>query len=83
MGKLNVGVELRIVFNISEQGDSLVTTLDSPDQGAYGIPTTKTTFTNNVLDITIPAINGGFKGNYNPEKMKLQVCGCKVVQIFR
>ncbi len=71
MGKLNVGVELRIVFNISQQGDSLVTTLDSPDQGAYGIPTAKTTLTNNLLDITIPAINGGFKGNYNPEKNEI------------
>ncbi|MBK9457324.1 MAG: hypothetical protein IPO24_17940 [Bacteroidetes bacterium] len=44
LGKLNVGVELRVVFNISGSNDSLVSTLDSPDQGAFGIPSSSTTF---------------------------------------
>jgi pimeloyl-ACP methyl ester carboxylesterase len=40
LGVLNAGaVELRLVFNISvSEGDSLKATLDSPDQGATGVP---------------------------------------------
>lgn len=38
-GSLNVGAELRIVFHIREAGPGRLTaTLDSPDQGAFGIP---------------------------------------------
>lgn len=41
MGKLNVGIELRLVFNFEISGDTIFTTIDSPDQGVNGIPTEK------------------------------------------
>ena len=72
LGKLNVGVELRVVFNISGSNDSLVSTLDSPDQGAFGIPSSSTTFINGELNIAVPAINGGYKGTYNAEKKQFE-----------
>lgn len=50
------GMQLRIVFNIEAKADSLVTTMDSPDQGAFGIPTDVTTYENNVLTIAIKAM---------------------------
>lgn len=41
-GTLNIqGVKLRLVFHVSRSGDSWTTKMDSPDQGAKGIPTGK------------------------------------------
>jgi uncharacterized protein len=51
-GLLDVqGIKLKIIFNISSKDGKLVSTLDSPDQGAKGIPVETTTFGNNVLEI--------------------------------
>ena len=64
MGKLNVGIELRLVFNFEISGDTIYTTIDSPDQGVNGIPTEKTTFNNDEIEISIPLIKGSFSGKY-------------------
>ncbi len=38
-GTLSVGVDLRIIFHIKSDGHGkLVSTADSPDQAAFGIP---------------------------------------------
>jgi uncharacterized protein len=51
---------IRLVFNISVGDDGLLTsTMDSPDQGATGIPTGETTFQDGTLLITVPAVPGG------------------------
>ena len=34
------GTQLRIVFNITKTATGIAATMDSPDQGAKGIPTT-------------------------------------------
>lgn len=54
-GKLSVpGRDLRLVFNIAQISiDSLSATMDSPDQGAKGIPVTKVQFKDSVLTIEI------------------------------
>lgn len=64
MGKLNVGIELRLVFNFEISGDTIYTTIDSPDQGVNGIPTEKTTLIDNEITITIPVIGGSFIGKF-------------------
>jgi hypothetical protein len=47
------GMQLRLVFHIEAADDGgYVSTLDSPDQGAKGIPTTATTFEAGKLKIT-------------------------------
>ncbi len=52
-GALNVqGTELPLAFNITESDGAYKATLDSPDQGAFGIPIDKTIFENNQLTIT-------------------------------
>ena len=38
------GTQLRLVFNVTKSGETFNATMDSPDQGANGIPVTKTTF---------------------------------------
>ena len=57
------GSQLRIVFNVSKADSSYTSTMDSPDQGAKGIPTTKTDFENGVLKITAEKLKMNFEGN--------------------
>jgi len=72
LGKLSVpGGELRIVFNISKKNDSLVTTLDSPDQGAFGIPTSGTSFRNDSLRIEVKVVMGEFEGKAQFDSAKI------------
>ena len=49
------GTQLRLVLNISKTETGYSATMDSPDQGAKGIPVTTTTFENGILKLAIPA----------------------------
>jgi len=40
------GTQLRVVFNVTQTENGFSSTMDSPDQGAKGIPVTNTTFEN-------------------------------------
>ena len=69
-GKLSIPTgSLTIVFHISqtEQG-AYVTTLDSPDQGANGIKTQATSFSDSILTIQIPVIHASYKGKLKSDK---------------
>ncbi|WP_299834426.1 S9 family peptidase [uncultured Tenacibaculum sp.] len=51
-GTLKVqGMEMPLVFNISEKDGAFSSTMDSPSQGATGIPMDITTFTDNTLTV--------------------------------
>lgn len=53
-GSLKVqGTQLRLVFHITKTENGYTSTMDSPDQGAKGIPTSTTHFENATLKITI------------------------------
>jgi len=74
-GALKVqGTQLRIVFNISKTGSGYTSTMDSPDQGAKGIPVTSTTFENSKLKLEITNLkfeyNGELKGKIIEGSMK-------------
>jgi pimeloyl-ACP methyl ester carboxylesterase len=56
------GGQLRVVFNISKTENSYSSTLDSPDQGAKGIPVTATSFENSVLKLEIPSAGIAYEG---------------------
>lgn len=64
VGSISVnGNNLELGFNISKAADgSLKSTMDSPDQKAFGIPCNPTTLVNDSLMIGIPAIGGSYKG---------------------
>lgn len=70
-GKLNISPELslRIVLNITDNGtDGLAITMDSPDQGAYGLPmvvveSTPYTFTSSYNQAGI-TVNGSLMGSF-------------------
>jgi alpha-beta hydrolase superfamily lysophospholipase len=62
-GSIAVGsVNLHLVFNFSKAGDTYTSTVDSPDQKAYGIACSKTTVIKDSIFIEIAVIGGGYKG---------------------
>jgi len=65
LGTLTVpGAELRIVFHITEGEDgTLSATMDSPDQGAKGIPVSEVVFAAGHLKLVSAAVNGEFEGD--------------------
>jgi hypothetical protein len=64
LGKLSAdGKDLRVVFNLKLAGkDSLIFTLDSPDQGAKDIPGGQVSLDKNKLVLQAPSINGEYSG---------------------
>jgi hypothetical protein len=64
MGKLSSGgMELRVIFNLKlVQKDSLIVTLDSPDQNAKDIPVGPVVVENQKVCIKAPGINGQYDG---------------------
>jgi dienelactone hydrolase len=71
MGKMAVGaLEMRIVFNISVVGrDSLIATLDSPDQGVKGIKLGKVTLTGTIINIQAPSMLADYTGTIKSEAL--------------
>lgn len=69
-GKLQAGgTTLRVVFNLVTQADgTLKATMDSPDQGAYGIPVDNAIFSDNKLRVDIKRINGDYEGTFDESK---------------
>jgi hypothetical protein len=55
------GTQLRLVFNITKTDTGYRSTMDSPDQGATGIPVTSTTFEN--FKIKFEVKNAGIEYN--------------------
>jgi len=47
------GTQLRLVFNISQTDNAYNATMDSPDQGAFGIPVTSVSYENSILKLEI------------------------------
>ena len=64
MGKLSTGaIELRVIFNLSlNEKDSLIATLDSPDQGAKNIKLGSVTLSGETIKISAPALMGEYNG---------------------
>lgn len=62
-GKLTIqGTELRLVFTITKTENGYSSTMDSPDQGAKGIPVESTNFENGILKIEMPNIKLVYSG---------------------
>ncbi len=69
-GSLDLGESsLRIVFHIQAEDDgTLSATMDSPDQGAAGIPVVRTTVENDELRLDLSNLQASYKGRLNPEE---------------
>jgi hypothetical protein len=75
MGNLRVpgGLELRIVFNISANPDgSIKASMDSPDQGALGIPVETVSYKDGNLNLEVKSIQGNFEGIYKEDSKTIE-----------
>lgn len=62
-GQLDAGgTELRVVFHIEQEADSLTATMDSPDQGITSIPVEAVDVQHDTLTLDVPSINGRYVG---------------------
>ena len=69
-GYLNVqGMKLPLVLHIQQSCDSLISTMDSPTQGAKGIPVNKTIFADNELQFEIEIIGAAYKGKLESDSI--------------
>ncbi|AEA45921.1 alpha/beta hydrolase family protein [Fluviicola taffensis] len=63
------GTQLRLVFHITKTDKGISSTMDSPDQGANGIPTTTTSFENSILKITIANAKIEYEGTFGKDNI--------------
>jgi len=69
-GALKVqGTQLRLVFHISRTANGLSATMDSPDQGAKGIPMSTAAFENSVLSITLSTAKIEYQGTLGKDSI--------------
>jgi pimeloyl-ACP methyl ester carboxylesterase len=67
-GELDVqGMKLPLIVHIKKEGVNLVSSLDSPKQGATNIPVTATTFNNNQLEFEVASLGVKYAGKYDNE----------------
>lgn len=65
-GALKVGgMQLRLVFHITKTDAGYSATMDSPDQGAKGIPMSKVTYENQILSVEMAAANINYNGTFD------------------
>lgn len=66
-------LELRVVFKVYRKPDSTLTaTIDSPDQGSFGIPVDEVTFENGNLRLESKRIQGVFEGKINEDGSEIE-----------
>ena len=61
---------LSLVLNFSlSEAEILEATLDSPDQGAFGIPCGKVNLNGDTIDVDVPAIQGSYSGVFSNDTL--------------
>jgi uncharacterized protein len=63
------GTQLRVVFNITKTETGLSSTMDSPDQGAKGIPVTSTSFENQTLKLVVSNLGVEYQGTLSKDNV--------------
>jgi hypothetical protein len=63
-----MGGQIRVVLHVSEAEGALKATMDSPDQGATGIPVAKVGFENQKLTLDVAAVSGSYEGTLDAAK---------------
>ncbi len=56
------GMEIRLIFNVEKSGEGYTATMDSPDQGAFGIACDRTDFSENSLEIELKSLRAKYSG---------------------
>ena len=69
-GELDVqGMKLPLIFHIKKEGEKLISTLDSPKQGATNIPVSTTSYTADQLTLELPALGISYSGKVTNESI--------------
>ncbi|MCO4291454.1 alpha/beta fold hydrolase [Solitalea sp. MAHUQ-68] len=71
-GAVNVGIQLRIDFHISNEAGLLKATMDSPDQKAYGIEVDEINLKADTLKLKINRIGFTYSGIYSEDKQIIE-----------
>lgn len=58
----SMGSALHLVFNLANKDGSAAGTIDSPDQGAMGLPMTTITVSEDTIKITVQIVSGSYSG---------------------
>jgi uncharacterized protein len=67
-GALKVGaIELRLVFKIEKKDGKLISSMDSPDQGANGIPIDETKIEESKVTFDLPKLKASFAGELSKD----------------
>ncbi len=61
-GTLDLGVQLRIVFHVSYDGNTYQSTIDSPDQSVFGVKCEETTISGTQMTIEMKSLVASFNG---------------------
>jgi fermentation-respiration switch protein FrsA (DUF1100 family) len=70
-GVLSVqGLQLRLVFHLTKNGEGWTATMDSPDQGATDIPVTRVSFENLNLVISLDNLKAEYLGTLKGDTIK-------------
>ena len=65
-------MQLTVIFNFQKDAEGKYTaTLDSPDQGAKGIPTESVTVKDDSIVVKVPTVRGSFEGKIFTDSMKI------------
>ncbi|MCH5224622.1 MAG: alpha/beta hydrolase [Muribaculaceae bacterium] len=67
---INPEMGLRLVVNITGSEEEAVVTMDSPDQGAYGIPMQIEYVSSDSLNVTVPQLMLKYKGKLQGDSIK-------------
>lgn len=69
-GELDVqGMKLPLVFHIKKESEKLISTLDSPKQGATNIPVSTTSYSADQLTLELPALGISYSGKVTNESI--------------
>lgn len=73
-GSLDTGAgQLPVVFHVTRGDDgALAASMDSPTQGAFGIPVTAVSFEGNAVSLEIAAVAGGYTGTLSDDGMSME-----------
>jgi len=72
-GNLSVqGTTIPLVFHIAKSGDTYTTLMDSPNQGAKGLATDKTTFSANLLSVDASKYGIKYTGTFLPDSNQVK-----------
>ena len=63
------GVSLRIIFHINKDTNGYKSTMDSPDQGATGIPVATTKFDGSMLSLEVPNLALIYEGDFKTDSI--------------